>query len=71
MKGSKWDNFKSAFLALLLGILVAIGLPWVNRIGQFFAGYVVSQFVWILCVALDEIQRQRDDSMTGGRRYRR
>ena len=71
MKGSKWDNFKSAIIALLLGVLVAIGLPWVNLTGQIIAGYVTSQFTWILCVALDEIQRQRDDSMTGGRRYRR
>ena len=71
MKGSKWDNFKSAIIALLLGVLVAIGLPWVNLTGQIIAGYVTSQFVWILCVALDEIQRQRDEGMTGGRRYRR
>ena len=70
MKGSRWDNFKSAIIALLLGVLVAIGLPWVNLTGQIIAGYVTAQFAWILCVALDEIQRQRDDSMRGGRRYR-
>lgn len=61
MRGKKWDNFKSASLAVLLGVLVAIGLPWVNRVGQFFAGYVTAQFTWILFVAIDEVQRQRDE----------
>lgn len=61
MKGKKWDNFKSAAMSVLLGVLVAIGLPWVNRVGQFFAGYVVAQFTWVLFVAIDEVQRQRDE----------
>ena len=61
MRGSKWENFKSATIACLLGLLAAIGIPWVNLTGQIVGGYVVAQFVWIFLVAYDETLRQRDE----------
>lgn len=66
MRGSKWENFKSASIACLLGLLAAIGIPWVNLTGQIVGGYVIAQFTWVFLVAFDEIQRQR-----GERRKRR
>lgn len=61
MRGTKWENFKSAAIACLLGLLAAIGLPWVNLTGQIVGGYVIAQFVWIFLVAYDETLRQRDE----------
>ena len=61
MKGSKWENFKSATIAALLGLLAAIGIPWVNLTGPIIGGYVVAQVMWVFLVAYDETLRQRDE----------
>ena len=62
MRGSTWENFKSAAIAAMLGLLAAIGIPWVNLTGQICGGYIVAQFTWVFMVAFDEIHRQRDES---------
>lgn len=59
MKGTRWENFKSAALAVLIGILAAIGVPWVNLTGQIIGGWIVAQMVWVFLVAFDETERQR------------
>ena len=59
MRGTRWENFKSAALAVLIGILAAIGVPWVNLTGQIIGGWIVAQMVWVFLVAFDEIERQR------------
>lgn len=70
MRGTGWENFKSATIAVLIGILAAVGIPWTTTAAQILGGYIVAQFTWVFLVAFDEIQRQRDESMRSGRRYR-
>lgn len=70
MRGTRWENFKSAFISVLIGILAAVGIPWATVAAQIIGGYITAQFTWVFLVALDEIQRQRDESMRSGRRYR-
>lgn len=68
MRGTGWENFKSAAIAAMLGLLAAIGIPWVNLTGQICGGYIVAQFTWVFLVAMDEIQRQRNEKRRTARR---
>lgn len=61
MRGTRWENFKSAAIAVLIGLLAGIGIPWVNLTGQILGGYIVAQIIWVFLVAYDETQRQREE----------
>ena len=67
MRGTSWEQFKSAAIAILIGILAARGIVWRNTFCMWAGAYLVAQIIWVFLVAYDEIQRKRGE----GRRDKR
>lgn len=65
MRGTRWENAKSAAIALLIGILAARSITWRDTFCQIAGGYVVAQVMWVFLVAYDEIQRKRKSGRRG------
>ena len=59
MRGTKRENLKNFFLALLLGIVVAKCFTFQTRGDAFIIGYLVSHVTWVCLVAYDEVLRKR------------
>lgn len=62
MKGSRWENLKSAAIAVMLGMLAMTGIPWESTGKMICGGYLVAQIAWVYLVSYDEIQRKRRES---------
>ena len=62
MKGSRWENIKSAAIAVMLGMLAMTGIPWESTGKMICGGYLVAKIAWVYLVSYDEIQRKRRES---------
>lgn len=66
MRGTRWENVKSAAIAIMLGMLAMTGLTWESTVAMIGGGYIVAQIAWIYLISYDEIQRKRRETK---RRY--
>lgn len=59
MKGSKRENLKNFFLAVLLGVVVAKCFVFQKETDAFIVGYLVAHLAWVIMTAYDELLRKR------------
>ena len=62
MRGTKWENFKSAAISVLIGMVAMLTVTWRSTGCMIGGGYLVAQIIWVFMVSYDEIQRKRNDS---------
>lgn len=68
MRGSKRENLKNFFLAILLGVVVAKCFVFQKDGDAFIVGYLVAHAAWILMTAYDELLRKRRHSRQNHKR---
>lgn len=59
MKGTKFENLKNFFLAILLGVVVSKCFVFQKPSDAFIVGYLVAHVAWVALVAYDELLRKR------------
>lgn len=59
MKGTKFENLKNFFLAILLGVVVSKCFVFQKPGDAFIVGYLVAHVAWVALVAYDELLRKR------------
>lgn len=62
MRGTARENFKNAAISILLGIVAAQSITWINTGAQICGGYLVAQIMWVFMTAYDELLRKRRES---------